>query len=449
MITNVGMLERGGLLCLVFAGMSVITRLPAQGEIRSAEPAIAVTLSPEELAWLQSRRVIHYGSDPSWPPFSMRTFDELTGIDQDLIELFASRLGIEFVYVPTTSWSETLQKLSSGEIDMVTGFANLPERPSEVLFTRPYSDFPLVTIMRTGGPFYTSLEQIEREGLVLAAPGGYAPTVYIQEHYTGIKLLRTGTSIEALRRVSEGHADVAVENLGVAAHLIREKGLLNLKITGPTRHRFDPAFGVAPEFPELRSILDKLLDSVTRQEQLQIHQKWILVEISGMWGWSKVALLCGFILAIAALVVGLIFSSNRRLAAELQRRREVEESLRQSEERFRHLFERMDHAYFLTRPDGKIQFVNETAVEILGIGSRPVVERLSLLTFLQRPSELAEIVATLRLGEKIRDRAVAFVRADGSALLCHCRIQMLAGSDDGKVDNDKEVGIEWLAQCTN
>lgn len=439
MTKGVGFFKWGCWLGLAFSGPVDAVSLLAQGD---APPAAEVELSPEERTWLQGRKVIRFGSDPAWPPFSMRTKDGLEGIDHDLAELFEARLGVTFEYVPTSSWEATLEKLGRGEIDFVTGFANLRERPVEALYTQSYTAFPLATIMRNDGPFFTSLEQIERRGLVVAVPAGYAPTVYIERNYPGIPLLRTGTSVEALRHVSEGSADVAVENLGVAAYLIRENGLLNLKITGPTRHHFDPAFGVAPEHPELRSILDKALASVTRQEQLEIYQKWVLVEISGLWGWRRVVLLCGLILAVAGLLVGLIFSSNRRLAAELKKRREVEESLRQSEGRFRHLFERMDQAYFLTRPDGKIQFVNETAVEVLGIGSRPVVERLSLLAFLKHPADLEEIVEALRAGEKIRDRAVTFVRADGSTYPCHCQIRLLPGSGESADDD----GIEWLAR---
>lgn len=436
---GVGFSKWGRWIYLILLGLGDPVSLLAQGD---ASPAVEIALSPDEQAWLRGRKVIRYGSDPAWPPFSMRTRNGLEGIDRDLAELFEARLGVEFEYVPTSSWEATLEKLGRGEIDFVTGFANLRERPVEALYTQSYTAFPLVTIMRNDGPFFTSLEQIERRGLTVAAPAGYAPTIYIEQNYPGIRLLRTGTAVEALRHVSEGSADVAVENLGVAAHLIRENGLLNLKITGPTRHHFDPALGVAPAHPELRSILDKALASVTRQEQLEIYQKWVLVEVSGLWGWRRVALLCGLILAIAALVIGLIFSSNRRLAAELKMRREVEESLRQSEERFRHLFERMDEAYFLTHTDGKIQFVNETTVEVLGIGSRPVVERLSLLTFLQRPGDLVEIVEALRSGEKIRDREVVFIRADGSAHPCQCQIRLLPGSGE----STDEDGIEWLAR---
>lgn len=278
---GVGFSKWGRWIYLILLGLGDPVSLLAQGD---ASPAVEIALSPDEQAWLRGRKVIRYGSDPAWPPFSMRTRNGLEGIDRDLAELFEARLGVEFEYVPTSSWEATLEKLGRGEIDFVTGFANLRERPVEALYTQSYTAFPLVTIMRNDGPFFTSLEQIERRGVTVAAPAGYAPTVYIEQNYPGIRLLRTGTAVEALRHVSEGSADVAVENLGVAAHLIRENGLLNLKITGPTRHHFDPALGVAPAHPELRSILDKALASVTRQEQLEIYQKWVLVEVSGLWG---------------------------------------------------------------------------------------------------------------------------------------------------------------------
>ncbi|NLT69526.1 MAG: transporter substrate-binding domain-containing protein [Verrucomicrobiaceae bacterium] len=437
--TDKGQAKRWMCSLVLVAGLTA--SIPAQEEIPASEKTSLIKLTPKEAAWLKTRRVIRYGADPSWPPFSLRTGETLEGIDADLIEIFAARLGVPFEYVPTKSWEETMQKLARGEIDFVSGFANLPERPAEVLYTRPYATFPVVTIMRNDGPFYTSFEQIEREGLTLAMPAGYAPTIYIKEKFPGIPLLFTETSVEALQRVSDGSADVALENLGVAAHLIRFNGLLNLKISGPTRLEFDPTFGASANLPELRSILDSLLDSVSKQEQLSIYEKWILVDISRMWSVRKVLLVFGLIFGLAALLLGLASASNRRLARELKKRREVEDSLRQSEERFRHLFERMDHAYFLTTSEGKIQFVNETAVEMLGIGSRPVIERLSLDAFLQSPGEWAEVVDGLHSGGKVSERTVTFIRADGSTVRGQCRIHLLGGKDE-----HDDLGIEWFVQ---
>jgi len=424
------------LLCLAWTSFAnVAESSPVDG---GKSPSI--DLEPGEFTWLLSRPVIRYSADPSWPPFSIRKGNELEGIDRDFIDLFAARLGVRFEYVPTGSWDETLAKLRRGEIDFVTGMADLPERSIEVFYTEPYASFPVAMIMRNDGPFFASLEQIERQGLMLAAPTGYAPTLYVERNYPAVKIVKTPTSLEALKLVSAGGADVMIENLGVAAHLIRTNGLGNLKITGPTPHHFDPAFGVRDDLPELGSLLNKALSSISTEEKLRIYDKWILIEISRMWDWRKVAVAGAVLLALAAAVVGVIGGWNRSLEAELQKRREVEESLRSSEERFRHLFETMEDAYFLTRADGKIQFVNETAVEMLRIGFRPVVERLNIEAFLKNHNELAHVLALLRADGRLRDQPVEFLRIDGSSCRCRCHVRLLTGL------KEDEVGIEWMAR---
>lgn len=397
-------------------------------------------ISPEESSWLQSRSVVRYSADPSWPPFSIRAGGELEGIDRDFINLISGRLGVRFEYVPTHSWDETLDKLRRREIDFVSGMADLPERSINMLFTEPYASFPVAVIMRKDGPFFTSLDQIERQGLVMAAPSGYAPTIHVERNFPELKLVKTKTSLEALQVVSGGGADVMIENLGVAAHLIRLNGLGNLKITGPTPHHFDPAFGVREDLPELRSILNHALGSITTGERTRIYDRWIPVEISRMWDWRRVVFVGAVLFATAAVIVGLVTGWNRKLEAELQKRREVEESLRRSEERFRHLFETMEDAYFLTRADGKIQFVNETAVEMLKIGFRPVVERLNIEAFLKKHNELAHILTLLRSEGRLRDQPVEFLRIDGSSCLCRCQVRLLTGP------GESEVGVEWMAR---
>lgn len=423
------------LSCLLLAFAS-----PAVSQEDKTAQAAAPLLSQEEREWLESRPVIRFGADPSWPPFSMREGDSLEGLDRDYLDLLEGRLGVRFEYVPTQDWEETLAKLRRGEIDFVTGIANLRERPLGLLYTKPYADFPVATIMRGEGPFFTSLERIEREGLLLAAPSGYAPTVHLETKHRGIRLLRTGTSLEALKAVSEGRADASLENLGVASHLIRVHGLGNLKIAGVTSLRFDTAFGIREELPLLRSLLDKALADLSTAEKLEVAERWILLDVSRVRTWKRLAMASVLILVMAGAVVALVGSWNRRLSRELNHRRTAEESLRQSEERFRHLFETMEDAYFLTQPDGKIQFVNGSAVEMLKIGSRPVVERLNFGDFLKYPGELAHLLERLHREGRLRDEIVEFVRADGLTSRCRCQIRTLGDS------SGDEVGIEWLAR---
>lgn len=399
-----------------------------------------VALTADERAWLARNPVIRYGADPLWPPFSIRTRDRLVGIDRSLFDLFESRLGIRFEYVPTNQWPENLEKLKRGEIDLVSGIANLPERSADFLFTKPYASFPVALIMRDDGPFFTSLEQIEENQLIVAAPKDYAPTLYLEKAHPSIPLRHTNDSLEALRLVSSGDAAAMVEDLGVASHLIRAHGLTNLKITGPTKLHFDPAVAVRSDLPVLHGILEKVIDSITPQERYRVYQEWVLVEISGLWSSRKVITLCLILVGSAALIIGLITLWNRRLGHELKQRRLVEAALRESEERFRHLFETMTDACFVTGLDGLIQLSNGAAATLLGIGSRPAIGRLHLDTFLREPGEFANLLERLRASERLRDHPLEFTDADGGHHPCLCQIRLVKDPDG------LETAIEWIAR---
>jgi len=421
-----------------FVVLSFFTLLPP---LAADDPVSGVpALTAEDRTWLGKHPVIRYGADPSWPPFSIRNRDQLVGIDPSLFELFEKRLGVRFEYVPTNQWPENLEKLKRGEIDLVSGLANLPERPLDLLYTEPYASFPVATIMRDDGPFFTSLEQVEREGLVLAAPKGYAPTVFIIRHYPSIRLVQTEDSLAALRLVSAGDAAATIEDLGVASHLIRSHGLTNLKITGPTPFQFDPAFAVRQDLPELHRILGKTIASITPQERYRIYEEWVLVEISGLWSSRKVVVICLIILLAAALPVALILLWNRRLGHELAKRRAVEASLRESEERFRHLFETMTDACFVTQLDGLIQLSNGAAAALLRIGSRPAIGRLNLATFLKEPGQFSALLDRLRDQERLRDHPLEISDADGTTHPCLFQIRLV------KDASGVETGIEWIAR---
>lgn len=294
--------------------------------------------------------------------------------------------------------------------------------------------------MRDDGPFFTSLEQVEREGLVLAAPKGYAPTIFIETHFPSIRLVRTDGSLAALRLVSSGEAAAMIEDLGVASHLIRAHGLTNLKITGPTPFRFDPTFAVRRDLPELHGILGKTIASITPQERYRIYEEWVLVEIAGLWSSRNVLVMCLILFLAAAFVIGLILLWNRRLGQELAKRRAVEASLRESEERFRHLFETMTDACFVTQLDGLIQLSNGAAAALLRIGSRPAIGRLNLATFLKEPGQLKALLDRLRDHERLRDHPIDLCDADGATHPCFCQIRLV------KDASGTETGIEWIAR---
>lgn len=398
-------------------------------------------LTAAQRDWLARNPVIRFGADPNWPPYSLRTGEELEGVDPDYLDLLGKRLGVRFEYVPSTSWEDTLQKLRRLEIDVATGVADLPERPLGLLYTRPYTSFPVTLIMRSDSPFHTSLEQIRDANLTMAGPTGYAPTIFLKRNFPEIRIVSTRNSAEAMHLVSSGRVDAALENLGVAAHQIRLHGLGNLKISGAIAERFDPAMAVREDSVELHAILDAAIESISQAERHAILEKWVLVEISGLWSGGRVRLLGTILLLLFA--AALLYTTLRilKLQRELRRRRLEEDLLRRGEERFRRFFETLDSPVFLTHLDGRIQFLSDPASVILKIDTRHVVERLNLRTFLARTGDFDDLLADVRSKGVVVDRKIQFIDAGGGPCACICTVRLLTDREG------VEVGIEWMARC--
>jgi PAS domain S-box-containing protein len=124
-----------------------------------------------------------------------------------------------------------------------------------------------------------------------------------------------------------------------------------------------------------------------------------------------------------------IFAS--RAAAELERLR-TERLLRQSEERFRELYEEAPNAYVSTGTDGRLIHVNKRAAEMTG---RPVAELIGFRRidlFADTPAgkpRAAEVFARFLRGEPANDVEMEMARKDGRPLWISLSMKPVCGPD--------------------
>ena len=128
----------------------------------------------------------------------------------------------------------------------------------------------------------------------------------------------------------------------------------------------------------------------------------------------------GLVVSILALLTVLFLE---RLL--VQRQREPQ-ALRESEERYRDLYEEAPHAYFSIGVDGRIQMLNRRAVELLGYTRDDLVGRPVLDLYADTPAgkdNAQEVLARFRAGEDIRGEELEMRRADGSSVWVSLTVQ--------------------------
>ncbi|HMP71875.1 MAG TPA: transporter substrate-binding domain-containing protein [Kiritimatiellia bacterium] len=273
--------------------------------------------------------VVRVGFDPAWPPFSevVAGKDEPVGIDIEIIRHLASGLGWEIEWVRGATWSEVWERFLAGEVDVTLGTAKSEARRELALFTNPYIRYPVALITRVEGPFLTGLRGFD--GGRMAMPAGHVTTEDVARRFPGIDLLLVDHAEDALLSVARGDADVVVENLATASHIIRKRGLTNLKIAGLMDEEFTLRFAVRPERGDLARSLNLALAEESQKSRVQeIVDAWIPVDYRRAIRWQSVRRTVLWGVSVALPCLGLMWWWNRRLSGELAERHRVEAELR-------------------------------------------------------------------------------------------------------------------------
>ncbi len=315
-------------------GMNAITREEVRniqarwlGEGESDSQAPEVALTEAERTWLDAHQEIRLGSDGQYPPFDFVDEDGVyAGMAFDYVKLINERLGVDMKAAPGLSWEQIMSGVRERTLDVLPSAIATPERAAFMNFTRPHMAFPTVIMTRVDFPLIAGMDDLA--GRKLALVKEYAVTRRIRADRPEIPFMETETPLDALRAVSDGEAEAAVMNLAVASHLVRAHSLANLKVAAPAGLDLPGlSFGVRKDWPELVGIIEKVLDTVTPEEETAIRNKWVAAQYSVGIDMATVREIAFQVGAAAAVVLIVIVVWNRKLQREVVQRRSAEEAL--------------------------------------------------------------------------------------------------------------------------
>ncbi|MET0024675.1 MAG: diguanylate cyclase [Sedimenticola sp.] len=297
-----GALGMGLLLCLV--------SLPVCSDI----------LTPEERQWLESAPPIRFAPAPNYPPVEF--FDEsdtYRGITADFVHYMRELVGIDLEIVQLQSWNQVIEKSKRREVDVWGAAAKTDERATYMNFTEPYIRLPAVIIVRkeAGG----ELRVPDLAGKRLVTITNYASEQYIAENYPEIERLSVPDIETGLRMVSFGLADAIVATNASAIYYIEKEGLTNLRVAGESGFEWNLRFAARNDWPLLVGIIQKGLDSISKDKKREIYRRWISLGGSG-WEvtWAFVAELAA---ALAVIVFIGVLLWNRMLRQRVASRTEA------------------------------------------------------------------------------------------------------------------------------
>ena len=320
-----------------------------------------ISLTEEERAWLRAHPVIRVVQDPGWPPVEfVDEHGQPSGMTADYLTLIERRVGVTFERVRDLSWQEAYGRLKRWEIDMTTSVAVTPERERFWTFTKPYMKIPIVILTEADVTYVGSMRELA--GKKVAVVDGYAVSDWIPRDYPDIRLVRVRNAKEGLDLLERGDVFAYIDNMLVVSYYLAKLKAANVKIAGATPYVNAQSMAVRKDWPILAGILQKALDSISKEERDDIYYKWVPIRYEHGFNYR----LLWRALAVFAVILLWLVVWNRKLSREIRYRKRAEADLSTSEQRFRQLFEAATMPMCFIDNEGALVDFNKCFVETFG-----------------------------------------------------------------------------------
>lgn len=288
-----------------------------------------ITLTADEQAFINSHPVIRLGVDPKFVPFEFIDSDgQYKGIATDYLKLIEEKTGLTFEVEKGLTWPEAYAKAVSGELDVLPCVSRTEARAKIFLFSESYYYFQRAVYVQKDNQTIRSIDDLRDTTVAVQINSSHHS--YLTA-YEDIKLSLYDDVVEALQAVSTGKELAFVGNEATSNYLMKENGITNLKYSILESDIKDGLyFAVRRDWPELVSIFNKCIESITTEERISISNKWNGMDNTLVY--RRILEIFGIIGAV--LLFAFILSSFwiTRLKKEISLRKKAEAELKRLKE---------------------------------------------------------------------------------------------------------------------
>lgn len=172
---------------------------------------------PTDATWERIHRddTLVVGIDPSFPPFGIFGENQVEGLDADLAQALAEKMGVAHVRLVVLGYDGLYDTLALGFVDVLVSALH-PEarRKGVVLYTKPYFDAGQVFVGHADTPLPANFDELTGATLAveLGSEGDSQARQWLEDFddHPPFKLHRLMASEDAMQAVLQGQADWAL-----------------------------------------------------------------------------------------------------------------------------------------------------------------------------------------------------------------------------------------------
>ncbi|HEX2031727.1 MAG TPA: ABC transporter substrate-binding protein [Actinomycetota bacterium] len=217
--------------------------------------------------------VLTVGMDVPYPPFEFREGGEVVGLDVDLANEIADRLGLQAEFIDT-DFDTIFTQLAAGRFDVVVSATTItPEREQEVNFTQPYYRAQQTLAVQAGSDI-TGVDDLGAEHVV-AVQRGTTGELWAEQNVApqGVQLRTFVQTPDLYTALEAGQVDGVINDEPNALQEIEAREGLEIVETIDTGENYGIAVNPANEalLEEVDRILGEIIEDGTYE---QIYSKY-------------------------------------------------------------------------------------------------------------------------------------------------------------------------------
>ncbi|RUO19691.1 hypothetical protein CWE08_09705 [Aliidiomarina iranensis] len=288
-----------------------------------------ISLRPEEVERVAAMGTMRIGlpADSS-PIISRNDSGEPIGLDNDFVNLIATKLNLQVEWQDCGGWDACVSALENRSIDALTFMSPTPSRLLFTEFTLPYWEVDWALMSLETRPIRIDDFDTARS-ITIAVMESYS-ILETAENAENITVLPVASPAAGLNAVLEGNADAYLDSLPLLMNRVRE-----LNLTGAVVHiaRDLPgdqvSVGVRSDWAAIVPILDRAILGITDTDIEAIEERWFDPEIFRGGLDRDSVLRWALVMAITVLIVlAAILAWLAHLRREIERRKLREAEIR-------------------------------------------------------------------------------------------------------------------------
>ncbi|WP_293835761.1 ABC transporter substrate-binding protein [uncultured Parolsenella sp.] len=208
----------------LFAGMMGLVGCGGSGS--AATTAAASSAAADAGLGLVTDGKLTVGTSPDFPPFENLENDQYVGLDIDLAQALADKLGLE-LEMKTLQFDAIVPAVAAGgQVDLgISGITIDPEREEQVDFSDSYYiDDLSVVAMKANADITadTFADALNQAGVTIAVQSGTTAESYAQENFPNATTQPYGNATDAFAAMQAGQANAVITNKAVGAKMVSE-----------------------------------------------------------------------------------------------------------------------------------------------------------------------------------------------------------------------------------